>query len=44
MNMLIEEIWGVVSFWIRIWALFGRLFWMFLGVVVKQTVFKNADC
>ena len=32
---------GVVSFWIRVLALSGRLFWTFVGTIVKPL--KNVD-
>jgi hypothetical protein len=40
MNKPMEETWGVVSFWIRLWALSGLLFWKFIGKLVKQAVLK----
>lgn len=43
MNKPMEETWGVVSFWIRIWALSGLLFGKFIGEIVKQTVLKNMN-
>jgi len=43
MNKPMEETWGVVSFWIRLWALSGLLFWKFIGKLVKQAVLKNMD-
>jgi hypothetical protein len=43
MNTPMEETWGVVSFWIRIWVLSGLLFWQFIGGLVKQTVLRNVD-
>jgi hypothetical protein len=43
MNKPMEETWGVVSFWIRIWALSGLLFWKFIGEIVKHTVLKNMN-
>ena len=43
MNKPMEETWGVVSFWIRIWALSGLLCWKCICGIVKQTVIKSMN-
>ena len=41
MNKPMEERWGVVTFWVRIWALSGLLYWKLIGEIVKQTILKD---
>ncbi len=43
MNKPMEETFGMVVFWIRIWVLSGLLLWTLIGEIVKQTVLKNVD-
>jgi hypothetical protein len=38
-----QEAWGVLSFWIRLWALTGLLFWRLIGILVKITVLQRVN-
>jgi hypothetical protein len=38
-----QEAWGVFSFWVRLWALAGLLFWRLVGRLIKITVLKYVD-
>ena len=36
-----QDTWGVLSFWVRLWALCGLLFWWLMGRLVKITVLNH---
>jgi hypothetical protein len=38
-----QDAWGVLSFWVKIWALSGLLFWRLIGKLMKITVLKYVN-